>query len=222
MSVRVYALMIQPLVDLGLQMVFLEQFNFEYVGSFAELNGLTDALSDSPEHLTNILIVDYRATLELNRKLFASLRNLNENLRILLLLSSEFEDESIIVGALRAGADGYILHSATQEILMRAIEELVGGRSYLQPQVTPMVLSELRKPVHAMKEWDKRVDLTEQERMLIQLSADGLSNSQIADVFGLAEKTIRNLWSSLFKKLQMNDRTQAVLWAIRTGQAELR
>jgi DNA-binding NarL/FixJ family response regulator len=218
---RVYALMIQPLLDLGLKMVFLEQPNYQYVGVFEDIQPLADELSLPPEDVTHVLIVDYRPTSEFNRTLCSGFRNVAANVKILLLLASDVEEESIL-GALRAGADGYVLHSATQDVLLKAVEELVAGRSYLQPHVTPLVLAELRKPVHPMKEWDKKIELTEQERMLIQLSADGLSNTQIADVLGLAEKTIRNLWSFLFKKLQLNDRTQAVMWAIRTGQAELR
>lgn len=219
--IRIYGLMIQPLLDLGLKMAFLEQAHLEYRGVFTGLEQTLDVLSESAEQGMNVLIVDYHPSSEWNRKLFTSLRNASRKLKILLLLSTEIIDESI-VGALRAGADGYILHSATQEVLLRAVDELVAGRSYLQSQVTPIVLEELRKPKYPMKEWDRKIDLTEQERMLIQLSADGLSNTQIANVMGLAEKTVRNLWSILFKKLQMNDRTQAVMWAIRTGQAELR
>ncbi|MCL6517834.1 response regulator transcription factor [Alicyclobacillus sp.] len=219
--VRVYTLMAQPLLQRGVQFLVETQPGYEYAGSFMYPDDVLSRLERPRPGQVNVLMLDFDPAAESYRTYFSRLRKIDPELRILFLLYLR-ATEGDVVRALRTGANGYLLQSVTEEGLLRALHEVVQGRSYLQPHVTPMVLAELRKPLYPMREWDVQVELGERDRMLLQLAADGLNNTQIADVLGLAEKTIRNMWSALFAKIGMNDRTQAVLWAIRTGNAQLR
>lgn len=218
--IRVFALMMQPLLSLGLKAVFNERPGYGWMNTDSEL-ALQERLSRPQEGTVDLLLTDRVEDLENRPEWLASLRKCNPSLRILVLLSA-YPSDVDIVKALRTGANGYLLQTANEELLLQALEAIVQGGSYIQPQVTPVVLAELRKPHHLVMSDCTGIELSDRERMLIQLAADGLSNVQIADVLGLREKTIRNLWSSLFERLGIADRTQAVLWAIRTGYAELR
>ncbi|MCL6597216.1 MAG: response regulator transcription factor [Alicyclobacillus macrosporangiidus] len=220
-TVRVFTLMAQPLLQRGLQILIDTQPEYVYAGSFTHPEEVLRQMTPARPGEVNVLMLDFDPAAESYRPFFSRLRKIDPDLRILFLLHLR-TTESDVVRALRTGANGYLLQSVSEEGLLRALGAIVQGRSYLQPHVTPMVLSELRKPLYPMREWDAHVQLAERERMLLQLAADGLSNTQIADVLGLAEKTVRNMWSALFAKIGINDRTQAVLWAIRTGNAQLR
>jgi two-component system response regulator DegU len=212
--------MLPPLFERGIKSVILEQPGFVYQGAYHDLNCLKQALVASDSQV-DLLIMDYHEAFDNYPQLLSGLRQANDRLRILFMLPPVFE-ESVLVHALRSGGDGYLLQSVSEDVLLDAIREITTGRGYIDSQMTPAVLEELRKPAYALREWDTDVVLTERERHLIQLAADGLNNVQIGQVLGLAEKTVRNMWSSLFDKIGYKDRTQAVLWAIRTGQAELR
>lgn len=220
---KIYTWLLPPLIDLGLQSVLAGHPECEFGGTFDGIDQMLSAFAAEtyPQDAAEVLFMDYQGPSESYPQLLAQLRENRPTLRVVFLLPSD-GDESTLVRALRSGGDAYLLYSVEPEGLQRAVAELVDGHSYLQPQVTPLVLSELRKPKHAMREYEQKTQLSERERMLVQLAADGLNNVQIADVLGIAEKTVRNLWSALFEKVGLGDRTQTVLWAIRTGQAELR
>lgn len=219
-AVRIFPLMTQPLLSLGLKSILANQPNFNWV-DIAEEDPFQEFLTHPGDETIDILLTDRTDDLEHRPDWLAQLRRLDPSLKILVFLSTLPRNEDVLK-AMRVGANGYLLQTATEQIVLHAIETILEGGSYLQPQVTPIVLAELRKPHRVLIPDSTGIELSERELMLIQLAADGLSNIQIADVLGLREKTVRNLWSSLFERLGMNDRTQAVLWAIRTGHAKLR
>jgi two-component system, NarL family, response regulator DegU len=178
-------------------------------------------LPNSDANFFDILLFDTLPDDDVNPNWVFHLKRNRASLAVIYLLP-ESSSEVVITKALRSGADGYLFHTASREVLTRAVHTISDGGGFIQSDITPIVLDELRKPRFTIKPSDVQVDLTERERMLLQLAADGLANSQISGVFHVHEKTVRNMWSVLFHKLGMNDRTQAVLWAVRNGYAELR
>lgn len=219
--IRIYTFRVQPLLCLGLEALFGRLEHCTYEGAFNDFARLNDALATPASGTADVLMLDFAEGFESYVDMLRELKRDHPGLHILFFLSTMIEDNAV-VRALSAGVDGYLLQSATQEGVLRAVEAVTSGRAYLEPQVTPLVLAELRKPTFPMRETDVFVELSSRERKLIQLAADGLGNVEIADTLALSEKTVRNLWGFLFQKIGMNDKTQAVLWAIRTGQAELR
>ncbi len=118
-----------------------------------------------------------------------------------ILVFTAYDTDERVVGAMRAGARGYLLKGAPADEIARAIRIVAGGGSYLEPRVASAVLSELRggHPV-----------LSQREREVLHLVADGLSNKQIARELSVSERTVKFHVASLFRKLGADNRAQAV------------
>lgn len=210
-----------PLVDLGLQAVFQNEADIDFVGSFDSLDRLEATLSsEAGADETPFVLIGNAGEAWIDPQQIDRLRQ-QCGLRVILLIPADAR-EAVMLRALRSGSDGFLTFSAAQDMVAAAVRTVVQGQSWLDPQIATVVIDQLRRPVLSLQEADTVPDLSDRERALLQLGADGLSNVQIADTLGLAEKTVRNLWSGLFEKIGMVDRTQAVLWALRTGQAILR
>jgi two-component system, NarL family, response regulator DevR len=123
---------------------------------------------------------------------------------------TSFSDDEAIFQAIMAGASGYLLKQVKGTDLVDAVRRVADGQSLLDPAVTTRVLERLRTP----PETDERLArLTDQERRILDLIADGLTNRQIAGQVHLAEKTVKNYVSNLLTKLGMERRTQAAVFA---------
>ncbi|QQE79447.1 response regulator transcription factor [Alicyclobacillus sp. SO9] len=220
--VNVYTYISRELISIAIEAVFSSQKGYEFAGVYEGRSKRLGNINNVVDHVvTDIVVTDIGLEESNVESPLLVMKRQWLGLRCLYLLPSQ-SDDSLILRALRSGADGFIYESASKSVLLQAMKTIASGHSFLQPDITPIVLTELRKSRYPIQESDVSVDLTERERMLLQLSADGLSNQQISDVLHVHEKTVRNMWSMLFQKLGVGDRTQAVLWAIRTGNAELR
>ncbi len=124
-----------------------------------------------------------------------------------------FDDESALVGAINAGASGYLLKQVRGQDLVNAVREVAAGRSLLDPITTGRVLARLRQST--CPEPDELAALTERERKVLELIGEGLTNRQIAERLFLAEKTVKNYVTSVLAKLGMERRTQAAAWVAR-------
>jgi DNA-binding NarL/FixJ family response regulator len=121
------------------------------------------------------------------------------------LMLTSFADEQALFDAVMAGASGYVLKQIHGSDLVGAVRTVAAGESLLDPHSTAQMLQRLR----ARPRKDPLSDLTEQERKILDLIGDGLTNRQIGERLFLAEKTVKNYVSSLFSKLHMSRRTQA-------------
>ncbi|GHF58946.1 DNA-binding NarL/FixJ family response regulator [Amycolatopsis bartoniae] len=129
------------------------------------------------------------------------------------LVLTAFDDEEAMVGAIMAGAAGYLLKQVRGQDVVNAVREVAAGRSLLDPLTTARVLDKLRHPRE-----DELDQLTERERSVLELIGDGLSNREIAERLFLAEKTVKNYVTSVLAKLGMQRRTQAAAWVARRGK----
>ncbi len=128
------------------------------------------------------------------------------------LMLTSYSDDEALFDAIMAGAAGYILKQIRGNDLVSAIRQVSTGASLLDPAVTGRVLSRLRNPPQE----DERLSrLTEQERRILALIAEGLTNRQVATDMHLAEKTVKNYVSNLLMKLGMERRTEAAVFATR-------
>jgi two-component system response regulator DevR len=126
--------------------------------------------------------------------------------RVLILTS--YTDDQVVLNALDAGADGYLLKEIDGEALVRAIEKVVAGQSVLDPAVTRRVLSRIR-PGEAHTSADKLSLLSPQERRVLALVAEGKTNKEIGLDMGLSDKTVKNYLSNVLDKLELSRRSQA-------------
>jgi DNA-binding NarL/FixJ family response regulator len=126
-----------------------------------------------------------------------------------LALTSVLEDSSV-VGAVRAGAIGYILKDTEADELRRAIKAAAAGQVQLAPQAAERLLREVRTP-------ESPEALTERETDVLRLVAKGRANKEIAHELNIGEKTVKSHVSSILAKLNVPSRTQAALYAVRIG-----
>lgn len=132
------------------------------------------------------------------------------------LMVTMFEDDNSIFLAMRAGARGYILKDAAEEELLRAIKAAAGGEAIFSPTVAARVINYFAEPKLAAPR-DAFPELTEREREVLALVANGLSNAEIAAQLALSLKTVRNHVSNIFSKLQVADRARAIIRAREAG-----
>lgn len=149
----------------------------------------------------------------------ATRRITEHNPRIgVIMLTMERQDEYLIE-AIKAGAKGYLLKSANSQELIEAVRAVAAGEAQLDPAMARKVLEEFRRLSQA--EHKDIVHLTEREKEILQLVAQGASNHEIAQKLDISEKTVRNRLSVIFDKLHINNRTEAALYALREGYARL-
>ncbi|MGQ4441306.1 response regulator [Streptomyces violaceoruber] len=141
------------------------------------------------------------------------LRELDNQARVLVVTS--FTEQRTVVPALRAGAAGYVYKDVDPDALAGAIRSVHAGHILLQPEVAGALLSQEESSSGP----GRAGSLTEREREVLGLIADGRSNREIARALVLSEKTVKTHVSNILMKLDLADRTQAALWAVRHGVA---
>jgi len=130
------------------------------------------------------------------------------------IMLTSFADDDAVYAAILAGAAGYLLKQVRGHDLVDAIRRVAGGASLLDPEVTTRVLERLRHK----DDDDPLAALTDQERTILELIAEGLTNRQIGERMFLAEKTVKNYVSNMFSKLGMSRRTEAAAYAARLAE----
>jgi len=139
----------------------------------------------------------------------------------IIVLSMHREDEYIF-DALKAGAKGYFLKTSDSQDLVEAIRSVVRGEAVLEPELAQKVLDEFRRmSTMPRSKATGLASLSTREIEILRLVAQGLSNQDIADKLHLATKTVKNQLYVIFQKLQLNNRTQAALYALRKGLISL-
>lgn len=141
-----------------------------------------------------------------------------ERLPVRILVLTSFAEDEKVFPAIKAGALGYILKDSSPQQLLQAIRDVYRGESSLHPTIARKVILELNQtPVQPLTE----DPLTERELDVLKLVAQGFTNVQIADSLYLSERTVRTHVSHILEKLHLANRTQAALYALRTGLSDL-
>lgn len=146
------------------------------------------------------------------------------------IMLSIHDDESYVTHALKSGALGYMLKEMDADEIVEAIKVVANGGSYLHPKVTKNLVAEFRRlSEHENKGNFHQTEirrpfhlLTKRECEVLQLLTDGQSNRAIGETLYISEKTVKNHVSSILQKMNVNDRTQAVVTAIKNGWVEVR
>lgn len=136
------------------------------------------------------------------------------------IMITMYRQDRYVFEAFKAGARGYILKDADATTLLDAIKRVAAGEALLDSELAQSVLDDFRDKREELLS-GKHADLNERETTILKLLAQGFSNQDIALRLDISEKTVRNRLSEIFNKLQLNNRTQAALYAIREGIANL-
>ncbi len=138
----------------------------------------------------------------------------SEHPEIACLMLTSYADDEALFAAIVAGAAGYVLKQVRGTDLVDGVRRVARGESLLDPATTARVLQRLRQPA----EPDELAVLTDQERHILDLIVEGLTNRQIGERLFLAEKTVKNYTSNLLSKLGMSRRTEAAVYAARLAE----
>jgi DNA-binding NarL/FixJ family response regulator len=128
-----------------------------------------------------------------------------------ILVFTAYDTDERVFGAIRSGAKGYLLKGAAAEEIARAVHAVHAGGSYLEPRVAAKLVADVRAPRRL------RGELSERERAVLRLVAEGLPNKQIARALSITERTVKFHLASAFNKLGADNRAQAVALASQRG-----
>ncbi|MDT0466726.1 response regulator transcription factor [Streptomyces gibsoniae] len=188
---------------------FLEvQDDIEVVG---EASDGAEGVALAQELTPDVILMDVKMPGTDGIDALRRLRELDHPARVLIVTS--FTEQRTVVPALRAGAAGYVYKDVDPDALAGAIRSVHAGHILLQPEVAGALLSQ--EETNAGQ--GRGGSLTEREREVLSLIADGRSNREIARALVLSEKTVKTHVSNILMKLDLADRTQAALWAVRHG-----
>ena len=139
------------------------------------------------------------------------------------IILTMYRQDSYVFEAIKLGARGYLLKDSDAHELISAVRRVAEGETLLGPEMAASILEEFKKVTQQPPEHPEHrfSELTEREADILRLLAQGSSNQEIAEALNVSEKTVRNRLSEIFSKLRLNNRTQAVLYALREGIATL-
>jgi two-component system, NarL family, response regulator DevR len=206
-TIRVFLLDDHEVVRRGVRELLDAEDDLEVVG---EADTAERALARIPATRPDVAILDVRLPDGDGIAVCREIRSDHGEVACLMLTS--FSDDEALVQAVVAGASGYLLKQIRGTDIVDAVRRVSRGESLLDPVVAQRVAERLRRP---SAEDERLARLTGQERKILALIADGLTNRQIADELHLAEKTVKNYVSNLLAKLGMERRTQAAVFAAR-------
>ena len=206
---RVFLLDDHEIVRRGVKELLEAEGDLEVVG---EAGTAAEALARIPPTRPDVAVLDVRLPDGDGVQVCREIRSAHPEIQCLMLTS--FADDEALFQAIMAGASGYVLKQIKGADVVEAVRSVAAGRSLLDPSVTARVLERLRK---GSEEDELLARLSPQERNILRLIADGLTNRQIAEQVHLAEKTVKNYVSNLLAKLGMERRTQAAVYAARLG-----
>ena len=175
-----------------------------------------EALARIPQARPDVAVLDVRLGGEAVTGIEVCREVRSSNPEVACIMLTSYADDEALFAAIMAGASGYVLKQINGPDLVSAIRRVASGESLLDPSLTTRVLERLRSPVPV--ETDQLADLTPQERRILDLIADGMTNRQIGDAMYLAEKTVKNYVSHLLAKLGMQRRTEAAAYAARLAE----
>jgi two-component system response regulator DevR len=209
-KIRVYLLDDHEVVRQGLRTFLESSGDIEVVGESALAS---EATARIPALRTHVAILDARLPDGSGIEVCRAVRAVDPTIRALILTS--YDDDEALFAAIMAGAAGYVLKEIRGSDLVDGIRRVAAGQSLIDPTLTAKVLERVRKGPSVAPEL---AELTEQERKLLALIAEGMTNRQIGSTLHLAEKTVKNYVSSMLAKLGLESRTQAAIFSLKHPQ----
>jgi two-component system, NarL family, response regulator DevR len=205
--IKVYLLDDHEIVREGLRALLEAAGDLEVVG---ESGSAVEATARIPALRPDVAVLDNRLPDGTGIEVCRDVRAVDPSIKALILTS--YDDDEALFAAIMAGASGYVLKEIGRQDLAAAVRHVAMGHSLIDASLTERVLERVR---HGHETAPELASLTEQERRLLELIAEGLTNRQIGERMSLAEKTVKNYVSNVLAKLGLERRTQAAVLASR-------
>jgi DNA-binding NarL/FixJ family response regulator len=207
-SVRILLVDDHEVVRLGLKSLIERHPDFNVV---AEASSETDAVQKALDIKPDVVLMDIR--LAGGNGVAACQQIMSELPQTKVIMLTSYAEDEMLFAAIRAGAVGYVLKQGGSQDVVRAIEAAARGEGALDPSLTQRVFSEMRRALEK-EEASAFAELTEQEKQVLSLIAEGKTNREIAGALYLSEGTVRNYVSSILSKLDIANRAEAAAYAI--------
>lgn len=199
----------------GLRRIIEEQPDWEVV---AEASNGREAVRLTLELLPSIVVLDIGMPQMNGIEAIRQIMRKAPAVHVLIL--SMHSDEAYIVQVLQAGARGYLLKDSADEDLVKALNAIAQGKSFFSPAVARVMLDDYVRHLAERGVTDRYDSLSEREREIFQLVAEGHSNKEIAQLLALSTSTVETHRAHIMEKLNLHDRTELVRYAIRKGLIE--
>ncbi|MCP4431590.1 MAG: response regulator transcription factor [Gammaproteobacteria bacterium] len=210
--IKVYVVDDQTLIREGICALLSYSDNIQVMGSASSGKEALDSIHLDPP---DVLLMDVRMPGMSGIDTLQAINGLKQNIPVILLTT--FDEPQLIIKGLQAGARGYLLKDVSLDQLSSAIETVVNGGVVLHPDVNQQLLPQLALYGKELENKTLCEQLTLRETEILKLMARGLGNQEIADIVHLAVGTIKNHVSSIYQKLSVDSRTQAVITAATQG-----
>ncbi len=207
--IRVLIVDDHEVVRIGLRTLLSRAPEVEVIG---EAQSASEAVAKINELLPDVVLLDVRLKDGSGFDVSREVQKLEKDVRVLVLTS--FADDEMIVNAISAGADGYLLKEIGREALVEAIQKVASGQSILDPAVTGRVFGKMQALMQDPTGGNRLKMLSAQEKRVLALVAEGKTNKEVAAVMGLSDKTIKNYFSNILEKLQLSRRSQAAAYFV--------
>ncbi len=214
MTIRIFLVDDHEIVRRGIADLIEDEPDLHVVGEAASVS---EAMARVPKIQVDVAVLDVRMPDGNGVELCRDLRSVVPDLNCLMLTS--YADDEALFDAIMAGASGFVLKQVLGNDLINAVRTVGTGGSLLDPRTTAALLGRIRR---RREESDPLSTLSEQERAVLDLIGEGLTNRQISERMHLAEKTVKNYVSHLLAKLGMQRRTQAAVLAAELRSREAR
>ncbi|MGO8947897.1 MAG: response regulator [Ktedonobacterales bacterium] len=199
----------------GLKMMLNAQPDIEAIG---EASDGRQAINEAEKLSPDVIIMDITMPECNGIEATRQIKRLLPDIRVLIL--TMHENEEYLFQTLRAGAAGYMLKEAADTDLISAIRVVSSGRFYLSPSAQSMLVSDYLQRVHTGEERDSYGALTEREREILKLVAEGFTNGQIGELLFISPKTVDTHRTHIMDKLNLHSRAELVKYAMRRGLLE--
>ncbi len=209
MTIRVLLVDDHSVVRQGLRMFLSLDPELDVVG---EANNGAEAVALAEQLRPDVVLMDLLMPVMDGLTAISAIRRALPETEVIALTS--VVEDALVVGAIRAGAIGYLLKDTQSDELVRAIHAAAAGQVQLAPQAAARLMREVRAP-------DSPEALTERETDVLRLLAQGQANKEIARSLQIGEKTVKSHVSSILAKLNVPSRTQAALYAVKIGLVTL-
>ena len=196
-------------VRVGLRTLLSRAPEVEVIG---EAESVQQAVAKIAELLPDVVLLDVRLKDGSGFEVSREVQKLDKDVRVLVLTA--FSDDEMIMQAISAGADGYLLKEIGRDQLVEAIQKVASGQSILDPAVTGRVFGKMQALIQDPNGGNRLNSLSAQERKVLALVAEGKTNKEIAAAMGLSDKTIKNYFSNILEKLQLSRRSQAAAYFV--------
>lgn len=213
MSIRVMLADDHILIREGIRQLLEYDSSIEVVGEASNGEQCLEMISKVKPH---VLLLDINMPVKNGIEVLQEIRNKKMPVKVLIL--TVHNEIDYLLKAMDIGVDGYILKESDFLELKKAIDMVIAGETYIQPNLIPILNSRM---VSRDKDKEKIDELTRREKEVLIEVANGKFNKEIADDLKISERTVKNHISSIFKKIDVSDRTQAAVFAIKNDLIKL-